>query len=65
MVRVTSRGYIVRNLDETLRTVSANLDWEPGSPVESLDKEGTAAPAWNSRCRTAPRWTYRGDPLEW
>ncbi len=40
MVRVTSRGYIVRNLDETLRTVSANLDWEPGSPVESLDKEG-------------------------
>jgi hypothetical protein len=40
MVRVTSRGFIVRNLDETLRTVSRNLDWEPCGPVELLNKEG-------------------------
>ncbi|MDZ4294177.1 MAG: lactoylglutathione lyase, partial [Hydrogenophaga sp.] len=40
MVRVTSRGFIVRNLDETLRTVSSNLDWEPTGAVEALGKEG-------------------------
>ena len=40
MVRVTSRGFIVRNLDETLRRCSANLDWEPEGPVESLTREG-------------------------
>lgn len=40
MVRVTSRGFIVRNLDETLRRCSANLDWEPEGPVEALMREG-------------------------
>ncbi len=40
MIRVSSRGYIVRNLDETLRRVSANLDWEPEAPVEALTREG-------------------------
>ncbi len=40
MIRVTSRGYIVRDLDETLRRVSANLDWEPEGPVETLVREG-------------------------
>ena len=40
MVRVSSRGFIVRNLDETLRRCSANLDWEPNGPVESLAREG-------------------------
>lgn len=40
MVRVSSRGFIVRNLDETLRRCSANLDWEPHGPVETLSREG-------------------------
>jgi hypothetical protein len=40
MVRVSSRGFLVRNLDETLRCCSANLDWEPNGPVESLEREG-------------------------
>ena len=40
MVRVSARGFIVRNLDETLRRCSANLDWEPQEPVESLSREG-------------------------
>ena len=40
MVRVTSRGFIVRNLDETLRRCSANLDWEPYGQVEALHREG-------------------------
>ncbi|MEY2893506.1 MAG: hypothetical protein RJA98_3414 [Pseudomonadota bacterium] len=40
MVRVTARGFLVRNLDDTLRRVSANLDWEPTGPVRSLDAEG-------------------------
>jgi hypothetical protein len=40
MVRVSARGFIVRNLDETLRRCSANLDWEPHGPVETLAREG-------------------------
>jgi hypothetical protein len=40
MVRVSSRGFLVRNLDETLRRCSANLDWEPNGPVDSLVREG-------------------------
>lgn len=40
MVRVTARGFLVRDLDETLRKVSANLDWEPSGPVEHLREEG-------------------------
>ncbi|MDY0748127.1 lactoylglutathione lyase [Paucibacter sp. R3-3] len=40
MVRVSSRGFLVRNLDETLRRCSANLDWEPHGQVEVLEQEG-------------------------
>lgn len=40
MVRVTARGVLVRDLDDTLRRVSANLDWEPAEPVEHLRQEG-------------------------
>jgi hypothetical protein len=40
MVRVTARGYLVRDLDATLRALSANLGWEPAGPVESLSDEG-------------------------
>ena len=40
MVRVTARGYLVRDLDTTLRALSANLGWEPAGPVESLGEEG-------------------------
>ncbi|MEY4909985.1 MAG: hypothetical protein RL260_3703 [Pseudomonadota bacterium] len=40
MVRVTARGFLVRDLDHTLRCCSRNLDWEPESPVEQLDHEG-------------------------
>ncbi|PHR62123.1 MAG: lactoylglutathione lyase [Robiginitomaculum sp.] len=40
MIRVTARGFLVRNLSETLRLCSSNLDWEPRGPVESLPTDG-------------------------
>lgn len=40
MVRVTARGFLVRDLDHTLRTISTNLDWEPEGQVELLRGEG-------------------------
>jgi hypothetical protein len=40
MVRVVARGYLVRDLDVTLRALSANLDWEPKGPVGSFSDEG-------------------------
>ena len=40
MVRVSARGFLVRNLDETLRCCSSNLDWEPRSAVQHLGREG-------------------------
>lgn len=40
MVRVSARGYLVRDLDETLRRCSTNLDWEPSGPVELIEGEG-------------------------
>lgn len=40
MIRVSARGYLVRDLDETLRRVSAHLDWEPSGPVQALEQEG-------------------------
>ena len=40
MIRVTARGIIVRDLDDTLRRLSGNLDWEPNGPVEALTQEG-------------------------
>lgn len=40
MIRVSARGYLVRDLDDTLRRVSSNLDWEPNGPVQELGEEG-------------------------
>jgi len=40
MVRVTARGFLVRDLDDTLTKVSNNLDWEPEGAVETLNREG-------------------------
>ena len=40
MVRVSARGFLVRDLDETLRRCSTNLDWEPSGPVELIEGEG-------------------------
>lgn len=40
MVRVSARGFLVRDLDHTLRCCSANLDWEPDGQVEFLRSEG-------------------------
>lgn len=40
MIRVSARGFLVRDLDDTLRRVSANLDWEPAGAVENLMGEG-------------------------
>lgn len=40
MVRVTARGFLVRDLDDTLQKVSRNLDWEPTGPVVELAQEG-------------------------
>lgn len=40
LVRVSARGFLVRDLDDTLRRCSANLDWEPVGAVETLLGEG-------------------------
>lgn len=40
MIRVTARGFIVRDLDETLRRCSSNLNLEPAGPVEDVRGEG-------------------------
>ncbi|QCG68150.1 lactoylglutathione lyase [Pseudomonas veronii] len=40
MIRVTARGFLVRDLDDTLRRCSTNLDWEPSGPVQTLRSEG-------------------------
>jgi len=40
MVRIVSRGFLVRDLDATLRLLSANLDWEPVAPVALVSEEG-------------------------
>lgn len=40
LVRVVSRGYLVRNLDDVLLRLSKNLDWEPSGAVETLEREG-------------------------
>jgi hypothetical protein len=39
-VRVTARGFIVRDLDDTLRRCSANMDLEPAGLVQDLRKDG-------------------------
>jgi hypothetical protein len=40
MLRITARGWLVRNLDDTLHRLSANLDWEPSGPVRQLEQDG-------------------------
>jgi hypothetical protein len=40
MIRVSARGFLVRELDQTLRRCSSNLDWEPAGAVELLGREG-------------------------
>lgn len=40
MIRVTARGFLVRDLDDTLRRCSLNLDWEPEGAVDALNQEG-------------------------
>ncbi|TDV72599.1 lactoylglutathione lyase [Pseudomonas sp. LP_7_YM] len=40
MIRVTARGFLVRDLDQTLRRCAANLDWEPSGAVQTLQEEG-------------------------
>jgi hypothetical protein len=40
MVRIVSRAFLVRDLDDTLRRLSTNLDWEPAGPVEIIADEG-------------------------
>jgi hypothetical protein len=40
LVRIVSRGYLVRDLDDVLRRLSSNLDWEPAGPVEDVPEEG-------------------------
>lgn len=40
MVRVVNRGFLVRDLDDTLRRLSANMDFNPRGPVALLNKEG-------------------------
>lgn len=40
MVRVVGRGFLVRDIDDTLRRLSANMDIEPSGPVRSLPSEG-------------------------
>ncbi|WP_026310900.1 VOC family protein [Parafrankia elaeagni] len=40
MIRITARANLVRDLDSTLGTLAANLDWEPIGPVEVFPEEG-------------------------
>jgi len=39
LVRVVARGYLVRDLADVTRRLSATLDWEPGT-LELLEREG-------------------------
>jgi hypothetical protein len=40
MIRIVSRGQLVRDLDDVLCRLSRNLDWEPVGPVEDVPEEG-------------------------
>ena len=40
MVRVTRRGFLVRDLSDTLQKASANIGLEPSEPLRMLDDEG-------------------------
>ncbi len=39
-VRVQSRGVLVQDVEETVRLLSLNLDWEPLGSIESVPEEG-------------------------
>ncbi len=39
LVRVTARGFLVRDLDATVRTLAANLDWQAGA-TEDIRSDG-------------------------
>lgn len=40
LARVVARGFLVRDLDDVLRRLRDNLDWEPAAPVETLQRSG-------------------------
>jgi hypothetical protein len=40
LVRVVAKEYLVRDLDDALRQLERNLEWEPVGPVESFRQEG-------------------------
>jgi Glyoxalase/Bleomycin resistance protein/Dioxygenase superfamily len=40
MVRVVSRSYLVEDLEDVVRRLSLNLDWEPDGPIENVAEEG-------------------------
>jgi hypothetical protein len=39
-IRIVSRGYLVEDLDDVLRRLSLNLDWEPVGLTEDIAEEG-------------------------
>jgi hypothetical protein len=40
LVRVVAKEYLVRDLDDSLRQLQRNLEWEPLGPVEDFPEEG-------------------------
>jgi hypothetical protein len=40
MIRLVARSMLLRDLDDTLRKLSENLEWEPVGPVATFDDEG-------------------------
>jgi Glyoxalase/Bleomycin resistance protein/Dioxygenase superfamily len=39
-IRIVSRGYLVEDLEDVVRRLSLNLDWEPDGPIEDVPEEG-------------------------
>lgn len=40
MLRISARGWLVRDLDQTLFKLSTNLGWEPTGPVRQFARDG-------------------------
>jgi len=40
MIRIVSRGYLVRDLERSVATLATNLGWEPVAPIEQVAHEG-------------------------
>ncbi|MCU1359223.1 MAG: hypothetical protein JWN99_512 [Ilumatobacteraceae bacterium] len=40
MVRVTSRGYLVRDIEDVVERLERNLGWSPSGPIETLADAG-------------------------